>query len=69
LYHTGRTRSGVTHRLGGKAVKEIGSSIQGLCPITGRKRRLKEEADHVSGGANNPFGPAVLRGSVGTREA
>jgi hypothetical protein len=60
----------VTHRLEGKAVEEIGSSVQGLCPIVGRKRRLKYDATyHVSGGANNPFGPTVLRGSVGARES
>jgi hypothetical protein len=42
----------VTNRLGGKAVEEMGSGVQGLCPIVGMKRRLKEEAaDHVSGGA------------------
>ena len=59
----------MTNRLGGKAVEEMGSSVQGLCPIVGRKRHLKYDAtDHVSGGANNPFGLAVQRGSVGARE-
>jgi hypothetical protein len=59
----------VTHRLGGKVIDEMSSSVQGLGPIVGRKRCLKEEAtDHVSGGASDPFGPTVLRGSVGARE-
>jgi hypothetical protein len=41
----------------------MGSSVQGLCPVTGRERRLKEEAtDHV--GANDAFDLAVLGRSV-----
>jgi hypothetical protein len=32
----------VTHRLRGKAVEKMGSSVQGLCPIDGMKRRLKK---------------------------
>lgn len=58
----------MAHCPGGKIVEEMGSSVQGLCPIVGGKRCLKEEAiDHVVGGANNLFGPAVLGGSVGAR--
>jgi hypothetical protein len=35
------------------------SSVQGLSPIVGGERRLKENvADHVSGGVNNAFGPS-----------
>jgi hypothetical protein len=50
LCHIGRSGGGVILRLGGKAVEEMSSSVQILCPIAGMKRRLKEEvADHVSG--------------------
>jgi hypothetical protein len=60
----------VVHRFRGKAVEEMGSSVQGLCPVAGRERRLKEEAvDHVGGGANDSFGPSVLGRSVRAREA
>jgi hypothetical protein len=57
----GEVRGGVTHCLGGKAVEEMGSSVQGLCPIAGGKRRLKEEATDHGGGADNLFGSVVLR--------
>jgi hypothetical protein len=60
---------GVTHCLGGNAI-EMGSNVFSLCPIADRKRPLKEEATyHVSGGANNLFGPTVLKGSVGAQES
>jgi hypothetical protein len=60
----------VAHHFQRKAVEEMGSSIQGLCPVAGRERRLKEEAtDHVGGGANDEFSLAVLGRGVGAREA
>jgi hypothetical protein len=61
---------GVNGHLGGNTVDEMSSSVQGVCPIAGRKRHLKKEAsNHVSGGADNAFDPVVLRGSVGTQES
>jgi hypothetical protein len=43
--------------------------VQGLCPVAGRERRLKENAmDHVGGGVNDAFGPSVLGRVVGARE-
>jgi hypothetical protein len=58
----------VAHRLRGKKVDVCGG-VQGLCPVTGRERRLEEKpVDHISGGANHVFGPAVLGRGVGTRE-
>jgi hypothetical protein len=71
LCHTGQSGGGggVTHCLGGNAI-EMGSNVFSLCPIADRKRPLKEEATyHVSGGANNLFGPTVLKGSVGAQES
>jgi hypothetical protein len=60
----------VTHRLGGKAIENIGSNVHGLCPTTSGKRCLKEEAvNHGCGGVNSTFDSAVLRGSVGARES
>jgi hypothetical protein len=70
LCHTRQSGGGVTRRLGGKVVEEMGTSVQDLCPIADRKRRLKKETtDHVGGGTDNPFCPTVLRGSVGARES
>ena len=55
----------MAHHFQRKAVEEMGSSIQGLCPVAGRERRLKEEAtDHVGGVANDTFGLTVLGRSV-----
>ena len=60
----------VAYRLRGKMVQEVGGSVQGLCPVAGRERRLEEEtAEHISGGADHAFGSAVLGRSVGAREA
>jgi hypothetical protein len=42
----GEVWSGMIHRLGRKVVEEMGSSVQGLCPIAGTKGRLKEEATY-----------------------
>jgi hypothetical protein len=43
--------------------------MQGLYPVAGRERRLKEKAtNHVGGGANHAFRPAVLDRGVGARE-
>jgi hypothetical protein len=58
----------VAHRLRGKTT-EVCGGVQGLCPVARRERRLEEEAtNHISGGANHAFGPAVLGRGVGTRE-
>jgi hypothetical protein len=47
----------------------VGGDVQGLCPVTGRERRLEEKAeDHIGGGANHALGPAVLGRGVGARE-
>ena len=60
----------MTVRLGGEAVDEMCSSVQGLHPITSRKRRLKEKATyHVGSGANDTFARTVLSIIVGIREA
>jgi hypothetical protein len=62
--------SRVAHRLRVEAVEEMGSGVQGLCPVAGRERRLKEETtDHVGGGANDAFDPTVLGRSVRAQEA
>jgi hypothetical protein len=65
-----KVRSGVTVRLGGEAVDEMCSSVQGFHPITGRKRRLQEKATyHVGSGANDAFDSTVLSIIVGIWEA
>jgi hypothetical protein len=59
----------MAHRLRGEAVEEMCSSVQGLCPVAARERRLKvEAADHVGGGANDAFCPVVLGRGVRARE-
>ena len=59
----------MAHRLRGEAVEEMYDTVQGLCPIAGTERHLKEKAtDHVGGGANDVFGPTVMGRGVGTRE-
>jgi hypothetical protein len=59
----------VAHRLRGKTVEEMRGGMEGLCPVGGWERRLKEKAtDHVGGGANHALGPTVLSRGVGTRE-
>jgi hypothetical protein len=66
----GEAGSGKAHCRRRKAVEEVGGGVQGLCPVAGRERRLKEKAaDHISGGANHVFGPSVLSRGVGAREA
>jgi hypothetical protein len=65
----GEVGSRVAHRLGGKTVEKVGGGVQGLCPVAGRERRLKEKAaDHIGGGANHAFSPAVLGRGVRARE-
>jgi hypothetical protein len=50
----------VAYRLRGKTVQEVGGSVQGLCPVAGRERRLEEEAaEHISGGGGGCARPAV----------
>jgi hypothetical protein len=57
----GEVGSGMAHRLRGEPVEEMCSGVQGLCPVAGRERRLKEkEIDHVGGSANDVFCPTVL---------
>jgi hypothetical protein len=47
----------------------MGSGVQGLCPVAGRERCLKEKAtNHVGGGTNDAFRLAVLGRGVGARE-
>jgi hypothetical protein len=59
----------VTHRLRGKAIEEVGGSVQGLFLIARVKRHLKKEGmNHVSGGMNDPFDPAFLRRIVRARK-
>jgi hypothetical protein len=61
--------SEVAHHLRGEAVEEMCGGVQGLCLVADRERRLKEEAeDHVGGGVNDVFGPAILGRGVGARE-
>jgi hypothetical protein len=65
----GEVGSGVAHCLRGDAVEEMCGGVQGLYPIAGWERRLEEKAtDHVGGGANDAFVPAVLGRSVRARE-
>jgi hypothetical protein len=65
----GEVRGRVAHRLRGKTVEEVGGSVQCLCPVAGRERRLEEEAaEHIGGGADHAFGSAVLCRGVGARE-
>jgi hypothetical protein len=60
----------MAHRRRRKAVEEVGGGMQGLCPVAGRERRLKEKAaDHISGGSNDALDPTILSRGVGTREA
>ena len=62
----GEVGSGVAHRLRWKAVEEVGGGAQGLCPIAGGERRLKEKATyHIGGGSNQALGPTVLSRGVG----
>jgi hypothetical protein len=66
----GEVGSGMAHRRRRKAVEEVGGGVQGLCPVAGRERRLKEKAaDHISGGVNHALGPVVMSKGVGAREA
>jgi hypothetical protein len=59
--------SGMVHRLRGKAVEKMCSSVQGLCLVA--SRRLKEKAtNHVGDGANDAFYPIVLGRGVRARE-
>jgi hypothetical protein len=65
----GEVGSRVAHRLRGKAIEEVCDSVQGLCPVAGRERRLEEKAaDHISCGANHAFVSTVLGRGVGARE-
>jgi hypothetical protein len=44
-------------------------AVCSLCPVARRERRLEEEAtNHISGGVNHVFDPAVLGRGVGARE-
>jgi hypothetical protein len=50
-------------------IEEVGGCVQGLCPIASRERHLEEKAaEHIGGGADHAFGPAVLGRGVGARE-
>jgi hypothetical protein len=64
----GKERSVMRNCLRGKANEKIGGNVQGLIPVVGRKRSLKEETtQHVGGGANHMLGSTILRGGVKTR--
>ena len=43
----GEVRGRVANRLRGKTVEEVGGSVQGLCPVAGRERRLEEKAQSI----------------------
>jgi hypothetical protein len=59
----------VAHRLRGEAVEEMCGGVQGLGLVAGMERLLEEKvADHVGGGVNDAFGPAIMGSGVGARE-
>ena len=59
----------MAHHLRGEVVEKMCGGVQSLFPVTGREIRLKKEAtDHVGGGANDAFGPAILGRGVRARE-
>jgi hypothetical protein len=61
-------RSGVSNRLGGQTVEEVGGSGQGLSPVMSRKGCLKKQRAHnIVRCANHVLSPTVLRGRVGAR--
>ena len=61
-------RSGVSNRLGGQTVEEVGGSGEGLSPIVSRKGGLKEQRAHdIVRCANHALNPTILRRRVGTR--
>jgi hypothetical protein len=65
-----KVRSGVSNRLGGQTVEEVGGSGEGLSPVGSRKGGLKEQgAQDIVHSANHALSPAVLRRRVGARHA
>jgi hypothetical protein len=61
-------RSGVSNRLGGQTVEEVGGSGEGLSPVVGRKGGLKKKSAHdIIRCANHALSPTILRRCVGTR--
>jgi hypothetical protein len=61
-------RSGVSNRLGGHTVEEVGGSGEGLSPVVSRKGGLKEQRAHdIVCCANHALSPIILRRRVGTR--
>jgi hypothetical protein len=59
-------RSGVSNRLGGQTVEEVGGSGEGLSLVVSRKGGLKEQRAHdIVRRANHAFSPTVLRRLVG----
>jgi hypothetical protein len=65
----GGVGSRFAHRLRGKTIEEVCGGVLGLCPIASRERLLEEKAtNHIGGGVNHAFGPAILGRGVGARE-
>jgi hypothetical protein len=63
-----KVRSGVSNRLGGQAVEEVGGSGQGLSPVVSKKGGLKKQRAHdIVHCVNHALSPTVLRGRVGAR--
>jgi hypothetical protein len=59
----------LAHHLRWEAVEEVSGSVQGLCPIASRERRLKEKtSDHIGGGSNHALSLTILGRGVGARE-
>jgi hypothetical protein len=52
----------------GEAVEEMFGGVQGLCPVVGRERRMKEKATNHAGGSNDAFGPTVQGRDIGAQE-
>jgi hypothetical protein len=63
-----KVRSGVSNRLGGQTIEEVGGSGESLSPVVSRKGGLKEQRAHdIIRYANHALSPTVLRGRVGAR--
>jgi hypothetical protein len=61
-------RSGVSNRLGGQTVEEVGGSGQGLSQVVSKKGGLKKQRAHdIVRCVNHALSPAILRGRVGAR--
>ena len=64
----GRCRS--AHRLGRKAIEQVGGGVQGLSPEASRDRGIKQQGAHdVVGGTNHALSLAILSRGVRARHA